>query len=327
MGLVESDTEYESRRCVLFRLLLFDMNGTKQALMGSIESGTHIICVLIFFIILSSTMAQSNDRASLEALFHSYANKTVSKHRTGDVFNISLPSNFTNVQLSVLRIRSWTLWSKGESLGFFQIPEGALTKPYSKRVVLVYENLGNLSSQYYNVVNHSLIAPVVGFIAYDASKLTLNNEKLEFYMNADPISITFSSIDLQGQNVTPKCVKFGDDGSVEFSNMTNYNVCRTQSAGRFSVVVPTPPYTPDETSNKHSNMLVIVLVAALCGFILLGLVFVFVVSAVAKKRKIREMESESEKGVAFETFWVGRSRLPSASMIRTQPVLEHDYVP
>jgi hypothetical protein len=39
------------------------------------------------------------------------------------------------------------------------------------------------------------------------------------------------------------------------------------------------------------------------------------------------MEAESENGVALDTTSIGRSKIPSSSMVRTQPTLEQDYVP
>jgi hypothetical protein len=44
----------------------------------------------------------------------------------------------------------------------------------------------------------------------------------------------------------------------------------------------------------------------------------------AKRKKIKKLENNSENGEPFDTFWIGDSKLPLASMIRTQPVLEND---
>ena len=40
-----------------------------------------------------------------------------------------------------------------------------------------------------------------------------------------------------------------------------------------------------------------------------------------------DMEKVSERGESFDTVWIGKSKLPSASMVRTQPVLENSYLP
>ncbi|KAL5796073.1 hypothetical protein ACOSQ2_000893 [Xanthoceras sorbifolium] len=288
----------------------------KETLMGSIKQSGHIVSVLIFSLLLYSSMAQSSsnsyDPESLEAL-----------HHTGYLYNISLPSNFTTVQVSVVRIRSGTFWARGANFSFFRIPTRVIARPYTKRIAIVYDNLGNLSSHYYQVPNHSLVAPVVGFIGYDASNLSaLGNEKLTFSVMGDPILISFPQIVLEDKNVTPKCVKFGADGSVEFSNMTQPNICATQGSGHFSVVMASPP---PEKEEKHWKRWVVGFVGGFFGLILFIVVGV-AVFMVMRKKKIIEMENETEKGVAFDTLWIGRSRLPAASMMRTQPVLEHDYV-
>nr|POE82213.1 hypothetical protein CFP56_49829 [Quercus suber] len=54
---------------------------------------------------------------------------------------------------------------------------------------------------------------------------------------------------------------------------------------------------------------------------------IFSADGLVKKKKIRKMEKQSEKGVAIDTFWIGGTKMPSASMIRTQPALENEYVP
>ncbi|KAL4385787.1 hypothetical protein GQ457_15G019530 [Hibiscus cannabinus] len=65
----------------------------------------------------------------------------------------------------------------------------------------------------------------------------------------------------------------------------------------------------------------------------LDLLLVVVLARVAinvrrwERKKIETMEKESETGVALDTFWIGGDKMPSASMIRTQPILEHHFVP
>ncbi|KAI9181637.1 hypothetical protein LWI28_016994 [Acer negundo] len=318
-----------------FLLNFIEHEWQKEALMGSVkQSGDNIVSVIfIFSLLLCSSMAKSQNSSNtydpelLQALFRSYANETLSRHHTGNLYNISLPANFTTVQVSVVRLRSGRFWSVGANFSYFQIPKGVIPMPYAKRIAIVFDNLGNLSSYYYKVPNHSLVAPVVGFNGYDASNLSaLNNEKLIFNVTGNPILISFPQISLEDhKNMTPICVKFGDGGSVEFSNMTQPNVCVTQGAGHFSVVVPSPPPPPKKEEKQNWKRWVVGFVGSFLGLILLIVVGV-IVFMVLRRKKIKEMESESEKGVAFDTFWIGRSRMPSATMIRTQPALEDDYV-
>lgn len=291
---------------------------------------TWFIVSLIFSLLLYSMAhgSKSYDPESLRALFHSHVNETLAKHHhTGHFYNISLPSNFSGMQVSVVRLRSGTLEANGANFSCFHIPPKVIPVPYEKRIAIVYDNLGNWSSHYYKVQNHSLVAPVVGFTPYDASNLSnLSNRELTLSMKGDPISISFSDIVIQDKNVTLKCVKFGAGESIEFSNMAEPNLCVTRGPGHFSVVTPSPPQPPEKKGGSSRKWWVVGFVSGFGGLVLLILVGV-VIFKLVRKRKLRKMESESEKGVAFDTMWIGRSRIPSASMIRTQPALEHDYVP
>lgn len=318
----------------LLKIIQHENEKHKQALMGFYES--WLIIPVIFSLLLLSMAGdtKSYDPVYLQELFHSYANETLSKHHTGHFYNVSLPSNSSGMQVSVIRIRSREFWATGVNFSSLRIPPRVIALPFVKRIALLNENLGNWSSHYYQVPNHSLVAPVVGFSAFDASNpSTLSNEELTLIVSGDPVSILFPDIVLKDKNVTLKCVKFGAGMSVEFSNMTTPNECVAKGPGHFSVVIPFQPQPPrplppsPKTKDERSwKSWVIGFVAGFGGLVLLILVGVATYKLVRRKM-IRKMESESEKAEPLDTTWIGRSRMPSASMIRTQPALEHEYVP
>ncbi|KAF5731773.1 hypothetical protein HS088_TW18G00458 [Tripterygium wilfordii] len=284
----------------------------------------YLIVPFMFSSIINGTTGYY-DPESLDALIHSHANGALRKQRIGTLHNISLPSNFSGMEASVVRLRSSSLWSRGANFSTFYIPSRVIPLPYVKRLAIVYENLGNWSSYYHQVPNHTLIAPVIGFMAYDSSESGgLGREKLNFSFMGDPVLIHFPGIVPEDENVTLKCVRFGTGGFVEFSNLTSDNTCTTQNQGHFSIVAPSLPLPKKE--EKLRKWRAILFVAGFIGLILLGLVGLCICKLVRRKR-ITEMENESDKGVAFDTVWIGRSRMPSASMIRTQPELEHEYAP
>ncbi|PON81827.1 hypothetical protein TorRG33x02_223430 [Trema orientale] len=269
------------------------------------------------------------DAKALTSFFHDYANKSVVNPQTGTLYNIPLPSNFTGMELRFVRLRSGSFRKRGANFSSFYLPPKLVPEPYVKRLAIVYENLGNWSSLYYKVPNHSLVAPVIGFTVYDSPRV-LGTKKLNFSIRGEPISIWFDHIELQhGKNdTTPKCVKFGDDGSYVIKNMSKTNGCVTTSQGHFSIVVPSDP-SPPVLRMKRKRCLKWWLIGFGGGFI--GVVLLVLATTatvmIVKRRRLRAMEKQSEKGVSFDTFWVGRSKMPSASMIRTQPTIEHDYVP
>ncbi|XWS35855.1 hypothetical protein CRYUN_Cryun20dG0032600 [Craigia yunnanensis] len=281
---------------------------------------------MVFSSSLSSIAGGSDsyDPEALDALFRYFANQTLAKHRTGTLKRVPLPSNFSGMEVSVVRLRSGSLWGRGTNFSFIKIPPRVKTLPYVQRLAIVYDNLGEWSSKYYQVPGYSLVSPVVGFNFYDYSSLTtLNNEKLTLSTTSEPISIHFPYVEAEYKNVTELiCVKFGAGGSVDFNNMTERNVCVTEKAGHFSVVVSSIP----EEKERIWKWWVIGFVAGTIGLVMLILVGV-IIFGIGRRMKIKTMEKQSDTAVALDTFWVGGNKMPSASMIRTQPVLEHDYVP
>ncbi|GLT84708.1 hypothetical protein SLE2022_029250 [Rubroshorea leprosula] len=289
------------------------------------------IFVVFFFSSFSSTVDCSGyyDPIALDALIHSYANQTLSTQRKGALYNVSLPSNFSGMNVSVIRLRSGSIWGRGANLGWLTIPPRFKTLPYTKRIAVVYQNLGNLSSKYYQVPGYNVVAPVIGFKAYDASNISaLGDQELAFNITADPISIHFPD-GTETQNKTLQCVKFRDGGSVEyFRNLTGPNVCTTLDQGHYTlVVVSSPARGSEEKKGRLWRWWVIGFAVGFIGLVSFILVGVLVVKLV-RRRRIRKMEKESEKGVALDPFWISGSKMPSASMLRTQPALDdNDSVP
>ncbi|GMI69596.1 hypothetical protein like AT4G01140 [Hibiscus trionum] len=300
--------------------------------MGSDTS--RFIVFMVFSSLLSSVIGGGGsgyDPKALYALFRYYANQTLAiHHRTGTLSRVSLPSNFSGMEVSVVRLRSGSLWGRGVNSEFVKIPPSVRTLPYVKRLAIVYDNMGNWSSKYYHVPGYSLVSPVIGFEVYDYTDLTVGNSTLN--VTGEPISIRFPYLDMRVKDVTRlKCVGFGDDGSVEFKNMTERDVCVTENAGHFCIVIPalTPSLPPPmlEKKGRDWKWWVIGCVIGAVGLVVSVSVGV-VVLRWWRKRKIKDMEKESDSSVALDTFWVrGDHKMPCASMIRTQPALEHDYVP
>ncbi|OMP08572.1 hypothetical protein COLO4_06344 [Corchorus olitorius] len=175
------------------------------------------------------------------------------------------------------------------------------------------------------LAKHHTVSPVVGFNVYASSNLTaLSDKKVTLIPTDGSISIHFPYIEAEDKiNVTElKCVNFGPNGSVEFKDMTERNVCVTEKAGHFSVVTPSLGVKKE----RVWKWWVIGFVSAIVGLIVLvsaGIIGVLLV----RRMKIKAMEKESDTAEALDTIWVRGDKMPAASMVRTQPVLEHDYVP
>lgn len=296
--------------------------------MGRNRSGHSIITYVIFplLLLLFSPVhgLTSYDPESLDALIHKHAMNAQAKKRTGTSLKVSLPANLSGIEVSVVRLRSGNFWERGVNFSSFYIPPRVLPFPFVKRLSIVYQNLGNWSTRYYSVPDYSLVAPVVGFVAYDASNLSApGNEALKFSILGDPILISFPNLEIKGKLGTLKCVKLGPDGFVQFRNITKENTCITQGDGHFSVAVQNPEV---EKNIRVWKWYVVGFGGAFFALVLSGVIG-YTTFKLARSKKLRGMEAESENEVALDASSVGRSKMPSASMVRTQPTLEQDYVP
>ncbi|XAR63001.1 hypothetical protein NMG60_11022781 [Bertholletia excelsa] len=267
------------------------------------------------------------DSDSLDEYVRQYASRKIKRIKTGLLYNISLPANFSGLEVSVLRLRSRRFYLQGANYSSFHIPPKLLPYPWVKRFDLIYQNLGNWSSHYFKVPNYTLVAPVVGFMAYSATNTSIiPKQNINFCCSENPILVSFNAfLSSENGNSELKCVRFAKNGVFELSNMTQHNVCVAQANGHFSIVKPSP--NPQfKKKEKLWRWWVIGFGVGIGGLALLSLVVVLVYKFVRRK-KMKEMEKEADRGEALETMWVGEYRMPSASPIRTQPVLENDRVP
>ncbi|KAK4339352.1 hypothetical protein RND71_040814 [Anisodus tanguticus] len=229
---------------------------------------------------------------------------------------------------SIVRFRSGHFWRKGANFSFFNIPPSVLPWPFVKRFDIIYENLGNLSSKYYVVQNYTFVTPVIGFLAYDATRSKENYGMIELHIMANHIFVHFPQKSLpqdNNKNVTMKCVRFATNGTIEFSNVTMNNTCISEGPGHFAIVIPS--LKPEDKKKKGKwKWWVIGFGVGIVGLILLIVMGTLICKCITLKKR-GNMERQSEKNEALDTVWVGNSRIPSASGIRTQPVIENSYVP
>lgn len=278
---------------------------------------------MIVLIVLNAWLCQlvqgseTYNRDSLDSFLYDYAFKKIRRLRSGKLYSVAPPSNFPGMEVAVVRVRTRSLWNKGLSYGSLAIPPKMMPRPFTRRVDVVYQNLGNWSSCYYSVPNHTFVAPVIGFLAYDST----NNGVIELRaMGGDPFVVNFSSIYSDvARNETMRCVRFDTNGTLELSSMMRESSCVVREQGHFSVVVP---YEGKEDIEAY-KWWIMGIAAGVVGLTWLVVVVVFG----CKRKKMKKMERESERCEELETIWIGRSRMPCASGIRTQPVLESSYLP
>ncbi|KAM3378587.1 uncharacterized protein LOC107879746 [Capsicum annuum] len=305
--------------------------------MGSNNSNIcHVIPLMSWLLLLLLSLnvvrgsSDTSDRETLDSYIHEYAIKNISKLRTGKLYDIHLPANFSGMEVSIVRVRSASFWRRGANFSFFRIPRRVLPWPFVRRFDIIYEKFGNLSSKYYDVSGYTFVTPVIGLLAYDASRGRENYGMVELNTMGNQILVNFPRIsipqDNNKKNVTMKCVRFVTNGTIEFSNVTKNNTCITQGQGHFAIVVPSLKPDDDEKKDGKWKWWVIGFGVGIVGLILLIVMATLICKCVGIKKR-GNMEKQSEKSEALDTVWVGNSRMPSASGIRTQPVLETSYVP
>ncbi|KZV57667.1 hypothetical protein F511_03127 [Dorcoceras hygrometricum] len=296
--------------------------------MGS-KRGWILIWVVFYVSLLSDVRgSEFYSKDALNSFLHDYAVNNVRKHHTGTLYNVSLPANFSGMELSFARIRARTLWVNGVHFSFFKIPPRVLPWPFVRRVDLVFQNLGNWSDSYYNVPNHTFIAPVIGFLAYDSNESSRSYGEIGLnIMGENPFIVQLPNVTFQENgNATAKCVRIDRNGTLEFSNVIAKDKCISRRQGHFSIVIPSQIIITKKKKDAGLKWRIIGLAGGIVGLTLL-LVLGFLAYKYFKNQRIRTMERQSERSEVLDTIWIGRSRMPSASRIRTQPVLEKSYIP
>ncbi|KAI4331655.1 hypothetical protein MLD38_029819 [Melastoma candidum] len=246
-----------------------------------------------------------------------------------------------------MRLRNGSLRKHGVvSYKEFEIPTGVIVRPYTVRLVLVYQDLGNWSRVYYPLPGYTYMAPVLGLLAYDALNLTATNlPELDIEASGAPIRINFSSyIPVLPLGTTPKCVQFDSNGSVILSSLISGILCSTTQQGHFSIVVesiapsPVPSGQPPGTAvlpppragpKKSSKEVGKIVGSVIGGSALLAVLALLVLWARKHKQRtdIRRMERAADAGEALHMSTVGETRAPSAALTRTLPMLEHEHIP
>ncbi|KAL1535949.1 hypothetical protein AAHA92_28670 [Salvia divinorum] len=298
--------------------------------MGAKRSILIMFCALMLFrhVEASSSSSQKNQsQDSLDSFLYNYALNSIPKPRTGQLYEVSSPANFSGMEVSVLRLRAHSLWKNGANLSSIEIPPmAALPFPFTRRVDLVYQNLGNWSTSYYNVPNYTLVAPVAGLLAYDSDTGPTSTMLVGLDMQGDSlITVVFRSVSLHQYDVTSlQCVRFAADGTLQLSNVTGGGgTCVWRGDGHFSIVAPRN-MKKGKASRVKWWMIGIPGVAAVA--VLIAGIGIFCWK-MCRWRNVRKMERIAERSEGLNSTWIGSSRMPTATGIRTQPNLENSYIP
>ncbi|KAI3923429.1 hypothetical protein MKW92_030030 [Papaver armeniacum] len=296
------------------------------------------INIAILFMISCMNCVDSTDiRPALDRVLGDYALNYYTKvlRKTGSLYTISLPENFSSVKADMVRFRCGSLRRYGARVKEFHIGMGIAIEPCMERVVLVRQNLGsNWSDIYYrnyNISGYNLVSPILGLLAFDVkydSNSTANLLEVGIFAEQEPISIDFSNVTktVKSSINKPLCASFGRDGRVSISDQISSNICLTGKNGHFGLVIETATLPK---TGKLSEWKIIIgsTVGGAIGVLLLGLLFVAMIVKVKKRSQMVEMERKAYEEEALQISMVGHVRVPVAGPTRTQPNLEHEYSP
>ncbi|XP_041027428.1 uncharacterized protein LOC121267576 [Juglans microcarpa x Juglans regia] len=299
--------------------------------MGLLLWSLSMPILLVWFFCPPSLWAQSTYGSSrsaaraLDVLLQDYAYRAFVHPKTGIPYDGIVPSNFTGIKITAVRFRRGSLYRRGFKMyKEFHIPIGVIEQPYVKRLVLVYQNLGNWSMVYYPLPGYTYLTPVLGLLAYSASNLSATGLlELNVTATGDPILIRFPDVKSPPHGAVTKCVWFDLHGYHNFSNVASGNTCSTIQQGHFSIVVESIAPSPQPIK-------VGIIVGSVLGGLALLVLLTFLVLWVQKfkhRKKMQQMERAADVGEAVHMTMVGNVTAPVAMVTRTQPVLESEYAP
>ncbi|XP_020084952.1 uncharacterized protein LOC109707837 [Ananas comosus] len=175
------------------------------------------------------------DRIVADAAVRSYR----TKHRkTAVTFGFSLPPTLSGVSAEAARYRAGSLRRYGATIGEFSVPPGIVAHPHVKRLLVVSQNLGNLSSLYSshaNVAGFEIVSPVLGLLFYNAAVAPRNSSAkiIRILVAENPVRVNFSANTMARRSF---CAGFELDGNVRITDRTASGVCEDTGAGAFAVV-------------------------------------------------------------------------------------------
>ncbi|XWS49005.1 hypothetical protein CRYUN_Cryun13aG0126300 [Craigia yunnanensis] len=302
--------------------------------MGSLFSLTLIILSWASLLSMKAEAEGIRSAHLLDLLIRDYTVKSFDRHlRTGIVHTVHLPANFSGIKVDTARFRCGSLHRYGAHVKEFHLGSGVTVQPCAKRVMVVRQNLGyNWSSLYYvnyDLSGYQLVSPVLGLLAYNASSdVSFGNPfQLGILARKKPIKIDFSNI-TKASNMTgirPLCASF-EEGKVTLKNQVSPNVCVATSHGHFGLVIESPPSLAVRKKISRWKMAVGSSIGAALGAFLLGLLLVAMFVKVKKKARMEELERRAYEEEALQVSMVGHIRASTASITRTTPTIEHEYI-
>ena len=310
--------------------------------MGTLFSLTTLIILSMFLVPSTRTAAQGIRSARLlDLLIRDYTFKFFdTSFATGVLHSVSLPENFSGIEVNIARFRCGSLRRYGADIKEFHLGIGVTIHPCVERVVIVNQNLGynwsNIYYENYDLSGYQLVSPVLGLLAYNAGSDVNSSNPFEvgIVSGEKPFSVNFSNITKvkNSSSITPLCAIFDGEGKMTLTKQASPFVCLAKKNGHFGLVTekPSPAMLDGNGGKKESKWKVAVgsSIGAALGAFLIGLLLVAMLVRVKKRTRMEELERRAYEEEALQVSMVGHIRAPMASVTRTMPnSVEHEYIP
>uniref|UniRef100_A0A6N2L659 Legume lectin domain-containing protein n=1 Tax=Salix viminalis TaxID=40686 RepID=A0A6N2L659_SALVM len=283
--------------------------------MGSLFSLTLVVLLSLAFVTVETQGIRS--ARLLDLLIRDYTLKSSGIHfKTGKVHTVDLPANFSGIEVDTVRFRCGSLRRYGAQVKEFHLGIGVTVQPCVERLLIV--------------------SPILGLLAYNfGSDVNVSNSfEIGIHAGGKPITIDFINVSTTANvsGIRPLCAIFENDGRVTLKNPTSPFVCVATRHGHYGLVIkssPAPPPSMQVVKKKISLWKVVVgsSVGTAIGVILLGFLLVAMFVKVKKKARMEEMERRAYEEEALQVSMVGHVRAPTATVTRTVPIIEHEYIP
>ncbi|KAL0907591.1 hypothetical protein M5K25_022009 [Dendrobium thyrsiflorum] len=277
-----------------------------------------LLLFLLLLISLTTSSPTPDRRRLIDNIIHSAALHSYPKrHKTAVPYAVSLPLALSAATAHAMRFRAGRLRRQGADFKEFHLSPGLVAHPHSKRLLIVHQNLGNLSDSLYSLPGYQLISPVLGLLIYDA--IGSNSTELDVKVTKAPIELDFSRIagvpEIKEELL---CAVFGLGKQVEV--LGRGRVCLVKGQGHFGLVVERGM----EKVVRRWKLVVAAATAGAMGAVLIGLVVVAVVKGKKKERRMAEMERRAYENEALRVSMVGHLRAYTAAAVRTAPAMERE---
>ncbi|KAK9716493.1 hypothetical protein RND81_06G237200 [Saponaria officinalis] len=276
-------------------------------------------------------------------------------YRTGELNNVPLPTNFSGIEVDIVKFRCGSLRRYGAKIKEFNLGKNLMINPCVERVIFIRQLLEyNFSDiyydNYYNLQGYRLVTPVLGLLAYNGGDDIQNSSnpspfEVRVMADGDPIKVDFTNVtrynpkivrDVNVQGKMLYCANFDKQGNVTITSMVAPNVCHINNQGHIGLVIETNQLTSRPTQGRSEEYTRRVSrwkvalgssIGAGIGAFLLGLLFVAMFIKAKTRSKLEELVRRAYEEEALEVSMVGHVRAPIAPPTRTVPIIEHHYRP